>query len=74
MRWIKGVIPSNGHRSDKIRRELGLENITLKARQERLRSYGHVGRMDEGNKLTQMMKMDENIKEVKEIETEVDCM
>ena len=44
-----------GERSDEIGRDLGVENITLKAR---LHWYGHILRMEEGNKVKQNIKME----------------
>ena len=47
-----------GERSDEIGRDLGVENITLKAAQARLRWYGDILRMDEGNKVKQNIKVE----------------
>ena len=58
LRRIKGVTLRDRQRSDEIRRELGVENITFKARQSRLRWYGHTLRMDERNKVKQIMKIE----------------
>ena len=38
--------------------DLGAQNNTLKSRQPRLRWYGQILRMDEGNKVKQTMKME----------------
>ena len=36
----------------------GMENNSLKARQARLRWYGHILQVDDGNKVKQTMKME----------------
>ena len=55
LRQIKGVRPKDRERK---LRDLRVENITLKVRQARLHWYGHMPRMDEENKVKQMMKME----------------
>ena len=47
LRRIKGVTLRDRERSYRIRRDLGVENIALKARQARLCWHGHILRMDE---------------------------
>ena len=44
--------------SGNISGELGVEKMTLKERQARLRWYGHALRKDEGNKVKQTTKME----------------
>ena len=56
--WIKVVPIGDRERSDEIRRDLRVENMTLKARQAMFHWYGHILQMDEGNKVKQMMKME----------------
>ena len=40
--WIKGVTVRGKERIDKIKRDLAVENITLKATQTRLPWHGHI--------------------------------
>ena len=50
-RRIKGVTLKDRKRSEDIRRELGINNISDKLRETRLRWYGHVVRMEDGNEV-----------------------
>ena len=56
--WIKGATLRNRKRTDGIRREFGVEKITFKKRQARLRWYGHILRMNDGNKVKRTMTME----------------
>ena len=54
LRRIRGVTRLDRLRNDDIRQELGVENIITKVRQSRLRWYGHLLRMEEGNAVKKM--------------------
>ena len=51
LRQIKVVTSKDRERSDGTRRDLGVENITLKAKQARLLVGTHILQMDEENKM-----------------------
>ena len=58
LRRIKGAILRDREWSDKIRRDLGVEIITLKAKPAMLQWYGHTLCMYGKNKVKQTMKME----------------
>ena len=57
LRRIKGVTRRERERNDDIRRELGVEKITSRIRTARLRWYGHVKRMEDGNEVRRTMEV-----------------
>ena len=58
LRRIKGVTRRDKIRSVDIRRELGVNDIKEKAREIRLRWYGHVMRMKDDNEVKKVMYME----------------
>ena len=57
LRRIRGVTLKDRLRSEDIRRELGVEEITSKIRTARLKWYGHVKRMED-NWVRRIMEME----------------
>ena len=57
LRRIRGVTLRDRMRSEDIRRKLGMNNINDKVREIRMRWFGHVARMKDGNPVKQTMRM-----------------
>ena len=55
LRRIKGVTLKDKERSENIRKELGVNDINEKVKEIRMRWYGHVLRMDDGNPVKEVM-------------------
>ena len=58
LRRIKGLTVKDKMKSEDIRKELGLGTIKSKARESRLRWFGHVHRREQENNLRQVMDME----------------
>ena len=58
LRRIKGVTVKDKMKSEDIRKELGLGSIKSKARESRLRWFGHVHRKEQESNLRQVMDME----------------
>lgn len=55
LRWILGVSLKDKNRNENIRKAAGVACISEKAREARLRWYGHVERADEGSSIKRIM-------------------
>ena len=58
LRRIKGVTVKDKMKSEDIRKELGLGSIKSKARESRLRWFGHVHCREQESNLRQVMDME----------------
>ena len=58
LRRIKGVTVKDKMKSEDIRKELGVGSIKSKARESRLRWFGHVHRKEQESNLRQVMDME----------------
>ena len=58
LRRIKGVTVKDKMKSEDIRKELGVGSIKSKAREIRLRWFGHVHRREQESNLRQVMDME----------------
>ena len=58
LRRIKGVTVKDKMKSEDIRKELGVGSIKSKARESRLRWFGHVHRKDQESNLRHVMDME----------------
>ena len=58
LRRTKGVTVKDRIKSEDIRKELGVGSIRSKARESRLRWFGHVHRREQESNLRQMMDME----------------
>ena len=58
LRRIKGMTVKDKMKSEYIRKELGVGSIKSKARESRLRLFGHVHRREQESNLRQVMDME----------------
>ena len=58
LRIIKGMTVKDKMKSEDIRKELGIGSIKSKARESRLRWFGHVHRREQESKIRQEMDME----------------
>ena len=58
LRRIKGVTVKDKMKSEDIRKELGVGSIKSKARESRLRWFGHVHRKEQESNLRQVMDIE----------------
>ena len=58
IRWMSGVSLRDRQSSDELRQRMGLDNIRDIIQRERLRWFGHIQRMDEGNDVKKVLTLE----------------